>query len=352
MAEENYTYYEFVDLFNFTDNHLADDMFQYYLASSVETYNAILGYILSAGTLVLNIIIAILCTYAQRHKSDVFYLQIINFSITNILIGAFVIPLTVYSILFPWNIGVTLCKIWIICDVLLPFTSMLILILLTVDRLVLTTYPKVHTCLFQKCLKQIIIMTPWLMSFVIVVPFWTHGALPYELNPGECVIMTSHSVALACTLLTFFIPLFCIILLLIKIVTVRMRKEDTYVSTVEDSIPLNLSTTTSSSEAPITERKVSDPIHIETVSLETILSVFLADIVYCSMWFPYHTVSLIMTLCTTHLCIPSSALIQSVTWTATASAALVPYVWLADSNIRYCRSKPPSHGIELVETDV
>ena len=353
MSETNYSYLYEIQQANYTYTHITEDMLHYYIPSNIQAYNSILGYIFSTGTLAVNIAIVVLCTGVQLRtcKSDVFYLQVINFSVCNILIGAFVIPLTTYSALFPWNIGGTLCKLWIICDVLLPCISILILLVLTIDRLVLMTNAKLHLCLFQTCLKQILLMTPWLIAFVVVVPCWTHGALPYELRPGECVLVTSHGVALACTLLTFFVPLFCILLLLIKIILLSFRKQQESISTIEESIPLSMSRTPSDSvdTREKTQRKLSDTTPVEPVCKHTVVTVCLADVVYCSMWFPYHTVGLILTLCTSHVCIPSATLIESVTWTATASAAVVPYVWLVDPNIGHCRGKRLTGNFNIEE---
>ena len=354
MSEDNYSYlYESQDL-NYTYSYITEDMLQYYIPSSAQSFNSILGYICSTLTLAVNIAIVVLCSSVQRRKSDVFYLQVINFSVCNILIGAFVIPLTVYSVLFPWNIGGTLCKLWIICDVLLPCTALLILLVLTIDRLVLMSNAKLHLCLFQTCLKQVLLMTPWITAFVIVVPCWTHGALPYELNPGECIIVTSHGVALACTLLTYFVPLVCILLLFVKIILMSILKQDKYISTIEENMPLSMSRTPSGSvdALPETSRKAPEIVPDEPVSTEAILTVCLADIVYCSMWFPYHTVGLILTLCTSHTCIPSAMLIQCVTWTATASAAVVPFIWLVDPKIGRCRGKRLTRNFHLEEVAV
>ena len=360
MSEYNETY-ERVYFVNYTDNYVQEDMSTYQtFFNNVHTYTAAVGYILSTLVIIVNLGIIIACNCTSQIKSDIFYLQIVNFSISNILIGVFVIPLTVYSILFPWTIGETTCKLWIISDVLLPFSSILILVLLNIDRLLILTYPKVYACLFQKCLKQIILVTPWMMSFVIVVPLWTHGALPHDVLPGECVIMLSHAVALACTIATFFVPLICIIFLALKIVCVKMRSYGDYMLTTEDSIPLNMSAVTSSdshtfeqNELNATVSEEPDSVCAKSVSKQSIVSIVLADIVYFSMWLPYQSISLSMNVCTTHICMQSPVIIQTVTWLATASSAVVPCVWLVDTNInQFCCSKKSRNRLTIDEVNI
>ena len=322
--------------------------------SSTQTHTAVFGIILTILTILVNLIVIASILSEKRTRVDVYFLQIVNISLANLLIGSFVIPLTVYSILYPWDLGEVLCKSWIIFDVLLPFASILMLAILNIDRLLLLTYPKVYSCLFQTCLKQIILMIPWMLSLVIVVPFWTYGALPYQLNPGECVIMIIHSAAIACSILTYFVPLAMIVCLTLKILIVRMQSDRQYLTSSTDRCALKMSTLSSLDEpsTPDTEQT-----RVKNVPTESIVALCLANFIYCSMWFPYQFVTLLMTVCSSHLCMPSAALSQTVTWAATASAGIVPLVWFVESKVKrscislVCRTAVPDSDT-FTEADV
>ena len=320
----------FVMYFNSSDYPPYDNSAAFDIIYTNQTHTAIFGIILTIWTLFMNLLV-IISNFCERKTCwNTFYLQIVNLSITNIVIGLFSLPLTVYSLLYPWELGEVLCKMWIIGDVLLPFASMLILIIMDIDRIVLLTYPKVYPCLFENCLKQIIMITPWLLSLIIVVPLWTHGALPYELDPGVCTIMITFSASIACTIITYFVPVFIMVLLTSKLLITRMKtyhyfdKDTDHVSFAVSSESSNQGTTCLTSEQRRQEHKTTN----------SVMALCLANFVLCIMWFPFHCVSMVMTLCTSLMCIPSVTLNQVITWAATASSGIIPLVFFADSNIR------------------
>ena len=321
------TYFYYV---NSSDLPLYDDHAAYDMVINNQTHTAVFGIILTIWTLFMNTLVIVSNFCEAKTRFDVFYLQIVNLSAVNILIGLFAIPLTVYSLLFPWELGEVLCKMWIIIDVLLPFASMLILILMNIDRIILITHPKIYQCLFEKCLKHILLLTPWLISLITVVPLWTYGALPYELNPGECIIMITHSAALACTILTYFVPLLVIVCLILKLLITKMRNHQDSV-TNSDQWSLKVSTEPSPSAST---NMTPEQRRINNGTTNSVMALCLANFVLCTMWFPFQCVSVIMTLCTSHLCMPSSTLSQTVTWAATASSGIVPLVFLVDLRIK------------------
>ena len=335
MSELNssYIYYYYYYWINNTDQSYYDDDTTYEnFVTNIQKYSAIFGIILSVWTIIVNTLIIILILRDKKLKSDVFYLQIINFAVANVLIGAFVIPLTVYSILCPWKLGESVCKTWIICDVFFPFTSLLTLVILNVDRLMLLTHAKTYTCLFQQCLKPMILLAPWIISFVVIVPLWTHGSLPYELQHGECVVMLSKSVAFAGTVVTFFIPCIFVIVTTIAIVFVRLRgRRRRHLSRRHDG---SLNTLMSSVESVIVESEPREKNTVKKITSDSILAIFLSDFLFCSMWFPYQCMNILISFCSVSLCMPSPLLSQIVTWAATASTCIVPLAWLADTNIR------------------
>ena len=337
---ETYVYYYYY-LVNHSDlsdlyYHDNDDPAHYDIFfTNVQKYTAILGLVLCIASIVVNILVITVCMRDSKFRKDIFYLQIINFSIANTLIGGFVIPLTIYSILQPWNLGDFLCKVWILSDVYLPFVSLIILILLSLDRLMALTRAKAYSCLFQQCLKQILLTGPWIISFVFVVPLWTHGSFPYELGPGECMLMLSKSVAFAGCIITYFIPCTCVIFFALAIILVRLGHRGIWVSSRHRKPSLDSLVT--SSEIVIEDPPEPQPTtkkNEKTATTQSIVAVFLSSFLFCSMWFPFQCTNLLISFCTSQLCMPSPILSQVVTWMATASSCIVPAAWLVDIELR------------------
>lgn len=341
--------------YNYSTIHpLYDFPFAGFTTHTRQTHGAVFGVILSIWTVVLNFLVICTILCERRTRIDVYFLQIMNMAAANVFTGLFVIPLTVYSILQPWNLGTVLCKFWIIFDVLLSFASMLTLVILNLDRLILMIHPKTYKCLFQTCLKPIILMTPWLTSMIIVVPLWTHGALLYELRPGECVIMLIPSAAVACSVITYFFPLSIIIFITVKILLVRMFTDRQNINVSSDRSALKLSTFSPTNEQTV---NTTEDGRVKHVSAGSIAAICIANFLFCSLWFPYQFVTMLMTVCTWEMCLPSAGLSKIVTWMATASAGVVPLAWFADKKMKrsctthICRAKSTDSG-EVIEVDL
>ena len=332
-----YYYYYLVNNSDLADYYYRDDSPAHYdiFFNSVRKYTAIFGLMLCISTIVVNLLVITVCMRDSKFRKDIFYLQIINFSIVNTLIGGFVIPLTIYTILQPWNLGDFLCKVWILSDVYLPFVSLIILILLGLDRLMALTRAETYSCLFQQCLKQILLSGPWLISFVLVVPIWTHGSYPYELEPGECMIMLSKSVAFSGSIITYFVPSVCVIFISLTIVLVRLGHRGLWISN-------KLKKQSTDSLVTSSEIVIEDPPEPQqttkknqkTATTQSIVAVFLSSFLLCSMWFPFQCTNLLISFCTSQLCMPSPILSQVVTWMATASSCIVPMAWLVETKLR------------------
>ena len=306
--------------------------------TNVQKNTAILGLMLCIATIVVNILVIVVCMRDSKFRKDIFYLQIINFSLVNALIGGFVLPLTIYSILQPWNLGDFLCKVWIFSDVYLPFASLIMLILLGVDRLTALTRAETYSCLFQQCLKQLLLTGPWIVSFVFVVPLWTLGSFPYELGPGECLLMLSKSVAYAGCIITYFVPCICVIFIALAIVLVRLGHRGLWFSSRQRKQSFDSVVTASEiviEDPPEPQQQPTKKKNEKAVTTQSIVAVFLSSFsVFCSMWFPFQCTNLLISFCTSQLCMPSPILSQVVTWMATASSCIVPAAWLVETDLR------------------
>ena len=302
---------------------------------NIQRNTSIIGIVISVVSFLVNILVIYCCSKDSVLSKDIFYGQIVNFSVSNILISVFVIPLTVYYILQPWLLGHVLCKTWIIFDVLLPFTSFVILLILNIDRVLLMSHPNVYSCTFKKCLTQLVILSPWLIAISIVVPLWTSGSLPYTNHPGECVIIITSEAAVVCPLLTYFVPLFVLVILTLRMLLLRLRQQHqgqrtcaTDRGTTGEASTTELMENTEMIEMNRQQRKEAK--HSQGNSV-TVLCV--VNFVFVTMWFPYQCISFLLATCSSQTCIPSMELNQVATWLGAASAAVVPTLWFIDTGL-------------------
>lgn len=309
---------------------------------NIHRHTSVFAAFLSVWTFVINILIILACMGSRNVRHNGYYIQIVNLSVSNMMIGGFVIPLTIYYIQHSWDLGQALCKIYVIADVLLPFTSVLIIIVLNVDRIMSIIHPRLYAWIFQKSLKSVIICVPWFTALVVVIPIWTSGTIPYENGPGECIVLISKESAILCPLMTYFIPVITLITLTFKLLLLKMQ---TTASTSESVDNTRLSMRTYKTQHNDTDVENSEFIERSSTlqsnstsnvkdKRDDIVALCAVNTSFAIMWFPFQCISFFLSFCHSQSCIPSIGLNQVVTWVGTSSAGIVPIFWFLDLQLR------------------
>lgn len=307
---------------------------------NIHRHTSVFAVFLSVWTFFINMLVILACIGNREIRNNGYYNQIVNFSVSNLLISGFVIPLTIYHIQHSWDIGPALCKIYVIADVLLPFTSVVVILILNVDRLMSVVHPRFYSWIFQKSLKSAVVCLPWFTAVVVVIPIWTSGTMPYENKPGECIVLISKESAILCPLLTFFIPLVALIILTFKLLLLKIQvPASSAVSTDNTRLSMktykneenggeNCELKDASSTLPNTSTAVLKEKRCDIVALCAVTACFAV------MWFPFQCVSFLLSFCHSQSCIPSFGLNEVVTWLGASSAGVVPIFWFIDCQLR------------------
>jgi hypothetical protein len=346
IYHEDYTYF---------DPEIHDEFLR-----NIHHQTASFAVFLTIWTCLINGLIISSCLRKGVIKHNGYYNQIANLSISNLLIGIFVIPLTIYHILNDWNLGQALCKIYVLTDIILPFTSVTIIIILNFDRLISIIHPRLYTWLFQKSLKPVVLITPWVVAFLVVVPLWTSGTLPYQNKPGQCIVLISKEAAILCPLLTFFFPVVIIIALTFKLILLRLQLLAPVVSPDPEQVSMKLNNAEHSeinneiSDIAMRRRPQSHSVSSTDDVKDTkddVIALCVVNAIFAVMWFPYQSISFLLSFCHTQSCNPSIGLNQVVTWMGTASAGVVPLFWFIDCQMRtslcsLCGRKRRTENIE------
>ncbi|XP_052796912.1 5-hydroxytryptamine receptor 2B-like [Mya arenaria] len=343
-----------------TNNIYYDQKIHESFLSSIHRHSATFIGVLACWTCFINIVIICACLASQRTKSDAFYMQVINFSVTNILISVFVLPLTVYYILHVWDLGQPLCRIWVIADILLPFVAFLIVLIISCDRLLHASHPTLYSWLFQKSLTNVIICTPWVIGLIIVVPIWTSGTVPFNDMTNQCVVIVTIEAAILCPVLTYFVPLailgfltFRMLLLRLQYASLPANAFETDRNTINNNHFELEETNTTPLHRPVdTETHNSNQVQKRIDRQDTnnssnarggtaaklksskIVAVCMVNLVNTVLWFPFQSISLLLSVCNFQTCIPSMEMNQVLTLMGAASAGVVPLFWFFDTGLR------------------
>lgn len=335
-------------LYVYTDDGYYDD-YRYFSAEiheeflgSIHQHTATFAILLSIWTFLVNIIVILACMGNKENRNNGFYSQIVNLSVSNLIICVFVFPLTIYHILHAWNLGQVMCKIYVTCDVLIPFASFTITILLNIDRLVSVVHPRIYSWIFQKTLIPVIIVIPWFIAVLVVVPIWTSGTLPYTNAPGECTVLISKEAAILCPLLTYFAPLMVLICLTFKLLLLKLQQSPSSLAarghtgvSMKNYLNQTSEVTDEHSDviqgrSPLTSTSTATP----KTRKDDIVAVCVVNTSFAAMWFPFQCISFLLSFCHAQSCIPSPDLNQVATWIGASSAGAVPLFWFLDGQMR------------------
>ncbi|KAL4227731.1 5-hydroxytryptamine receptor 1D [Mactra antiquata] len=295
---------------------------------------------LDIWTLITNIIVVYVNVTGRKKKVSGYDAQLVNLCATNLIIAAFVIPLTIHHMTGSWNFGEFMCKIYVAADVIVPFTSIIIIIMLTIDRMVAFSHPNLYDWMFETSCCKCIIILPWLTSLLIVVPFWTAATMPHEEQSAVCLVIINEEAAIACPIITFFIP-FAILVVLIVSLFVQQRKYITHTHLMtkvnEDphsDVAEEHGTGIIGTRVVDMETNGQENMNCVTTTHRSIVTLCLLSFVFCLLWLPYQLLSIMMSFCHMTSCVPSPEMIQLVTWLGTSTAGIIPMIILVDRHTR------------------
>lgn len=313
--------------------------------SNLHRHAATFSVVLAFWTLIINVLVILACVQNRFTRYHLYNSQIVNFSVSNVIIGVFVLPLTVYHILHGWGLGETLCRVWVVTDILLPFVSFIILIQLSIDKLMTSSHSSFYSVFVRRISKYVVILLPWLLGSVIVIPMWTVGRIPYPELPNQCFVIITAIAGIMCPVLTYFIPLAIITCLSFKLLLQWLQLEDdgigvnTIVSerpSVRNSYSHYPKPATSSDrvhETRGTSTIVSAPTDLHTKTGD-LVALCVVNLTFTIMWFPFQCVSFLLSLCNSPMCVPGVELNQIITLIAASSSGIVPLCWFIDKELR------------------
>ena len=128
---------------------------------------ALLGLVAVGGNLM-----TVMAYARDKRLHTVYDFYIFNLAVTDLLIGCFSVPFYAWYTLteFTWHLGRDFCKTWLVVDFTLCFESILLMLLLSLDRLLLLSFGPLYSSkvTLKKAYLQVIIT--WIISFLLYGP--------------------------------------------------------------------------------------------------------------------------------------------------------------------------------------
>uniref|UniRef100_A0A061QLL1 Putative octopamine receptor n=1 Tax=Cupiennius salei TaxID=6928 RepID=A0A061QLL1_CUPSA len=193
------------------------------LESPMSTLEAILTALvlafIIASTLIGNVLV-IMSVFKYRPLRNVQNMFIVSLALADITVAVLVMPLNVaYILMAQWKLGLTVCKMWLTCDVLCCTASILNLSAIALDR-----YWAIHDPINyarKRTLNRVLLMIAgvWLVSLLISAPpliGWNDW--PEEFTEDTpCMLTEEKGYVIYSASGSFYIPLFIMAVVYIKI---------------------------------------------------------------------------------------------------------------------------------------
>lgn len=177
-------------------------------------------------TVVGNILV-ILSVFTYRPLRSVQNFFIVSLAVADLMVAILVLPLNVaYSVLGRWQFGISLCKMWLTCDVLCCTASILNLCAIALDRYWAITDPINYA--LKRTLKRVLLMIfgVWVLSAVISSPpllGWNDWPENFE-ETSPCELTKEQGYVIYSALGSFFIPLLIMASVYVEIFIATRRR--------------------------------------------------------------------------------------------------------------------------------
>ncbi|XP_006815827.1 muscarinic acetylcholine receptor M2-like [Saccoglossus kowalevskii] len=206
----------------------------------ISIWTAIAGSALGLAIILGNVVVILLFTRVRslRKLSNLF---ILNLAVSDLLVGLMSTTVfTMYNVIGKWPFSRLVCDIWLTIDYTVCSVSLFAILAITVDRYIALVDPIRHLTRINKRQVWTTICLTWIVAFVIYgLPnfLWPRFQREYSTSEEECVIayLDVTWFIILQTILGYWIPLFVVFALYIKIYQVATKTAHKRVSRIDNA---------------------------------------------------------------------------------------------------------------------
>lgn len=153
----------------------------------------------------------------DRHFNTVYDFFIFNLALTDLLLCSISMPFyAVYTLMeFTWPFGYSFCKVWLIIDFTLCFESILLMLILSVDRLLMVSFGLTYTSKATQTVAAVTVAVSWTISFLVYGPAiigWNHMVGYSTVDNKDCDVEFAYDnkYTAATSIVEFILPFVCL----------------------------------------------------------------------------------------------------------------------------------------------
>ncbi|KAK3099500.1 hypothetical protein FSP39_005365 [Pinctada imbricata] len=258
----------------------------------------------------------------------VYNMYIANLAITDFLLGCISMPFyAVYTLKnYSWPFGYHFCKVYMVIDFTLCLNSVLIMIVISLDRFLLLRhgphYEQVETK--KKALLKIILS--WFISFAVYSPAiigWDHWTGEESHEEGDCDVQFAYNVpfTISTAVVEFVVP-FISIATLNVLIYLNIRKRGMIHPTREKAYQRG----GAGGKEEKDENKGKNKKDKKSLKAAKFLAALV--VVFAVTWAPYTVTTLIISACDT--CV-NEHVYEFLNWVLWSKASMNPFLYAANS---------------------
>ncbi|XP_053400612.1 muscarinic acetylcholine receptor M3-like [Mercenaria mercenaria] len=165
-------------------------------------------------------VLTVAAYFKDRHSTTVYDFFIVNLAFTDLILCCSSMPFyAVYTLMeFTWPFGYSFCKVWLVVDFTFCFETILLMLILSLDRLLMVSMGPTYIQKVTQRIACIEIAISWIISFLLYGPAiigWNHwvGYSTVEYMDCDLEFAYSHVFTTATAIVEFILPFVCLTLL-------------------------------------------------------------------------------------------------------------------------------------------
>lgn len=162
-------------------------------------------------------LLTIIAYFKDKHFRQVYDFFILNLAITDLFLCSISMPFyAVYTLMeFTWPFGYSFCKVWSVSDFTLCFESILLMLILSLDRYLLISQGPLYMQNVTTRIAYIEVTVSWIVSFLAYGPAiigWNHWVGYSIVEDMDCDVEFAYDRAFttATSVVEFILPFFCL----------------------------------------------------------------------------------------------------------------------------------------------
>ena len=293
------------------------------------------GSMLAVWSVIFNIALCCIVSRRQQGKrhSAPFRWLVFNFSLVQAAIGAFIIPLNIWTENYnEWAFGAAMCRVWLLGQVLLCSLSVWTLFALSVDRLLYVIRPHTYVQRAGRAGLAGGLLSAWIVSLLTLIPIVLSMRDPDFILDELCAISMTRRYAFAMSFSVFIVPALLILVttgaILVVAVQAKLQLKQLRRGHLNTDLD-NKDVTAACCSPDVTYVTYSEYEKVGSVAVVTII----INVTCVAMWTPFHVTNLMIPFCE-GLCIDPSVWTLLI-WLGYSTVGVTPILWFLDPDIRH-----------------